>query len=536
MKTILPAIDQGRLNNCKAQSIGYGFKAQFGIDFDVNWLMVIGTRQGVGINNMLDALLTVGALPIGSYSIEPTDTTLAILWAREREDYFRSIAVKYKPKEYKRITSAPELLAALKEGWYAVITVIVPKNQSHYPVDADGIFRPHLAEGPKDAHAMSAWYVNSDGTIRVLNSWGKGWGNNGEANMTPEDALRVDHCFAYRFDAPPAPIPEEPTEKEDKEVRYTAFIKTVTAGAAVKVRETSAAGSTQIGTIKDGSAVLILSEEGTRREVCFSGKPQEYFVGWIPASYLLDKPPEEPFAPVTKGIFAFTEDQKDLRLTEHFIVGDFWAFPGHKKIKLDTTLAHIWEKFYAHFGARPLLRNKNLGTDKPYLPQPSAGYRDALNWSGRKTSQHCYGRGLDFYIPGVPAYKLAQFAETLPEIGGIGLYLVKSGELGKVKHIHIDTRSGNRARWGWDGKTGETKTPGFGGIPCAFRRGNRSAAIEEVQITLNALGYSCGTPDGDWGDKTDKAFRAWQQACGLKVDGVYGEESNKLMGLFDWKR
>ena len=532
MKSIPPAIDQGYLNNCKAWSIGYGFKAQFDLDFDVNWLMAIGTERGAGINHMLDAVMAKGALPTSDYSIEPTYTNIAQEWMQKREHTLKAIAAKYKPKEYKRITSEDELLATIREGWYVVFTVSVPSAQSHCPVGADRIFRPHLAEGPKVTHAMSAWEINPDDTVRVLNSWGTSWGDNGEANMTPEDMLRVDHCFAYRFDVT---TPKKP-EKEDKEVRYTAFIQTVKAGSSVKVRESSVTYSTQIGSIKDGSAVLVLAESGTRREVCFSGVAQEYLVGWVPASYLVYKPPEEPFAPVTKGIFTFTEDQKDLRLTEHFIVGDFWAFPGHKKIKLDTTLAHIWEKFYAHFGARPLLRNKNLGTDKPYLPQPSAGYRDALNWSGRKTSQHCYGRGLDFYIPGVPAYKLAQFAETLPEIGGIGLYLVKSGELGKVKHIHIDTRSGNRARWGWDGKTGGTKTPGFGGIPCTFRRGNRSAAIEEIQITLNALGYSCGTPDGDWGDKTDKAFRAWQQACGLKVDGVYGEESNKIMGLFDWKR
>jgi len=237
------------------------------------------------------------------------------------------------------------------------------------------------------------------------------------------------------------------------------------------------------------------------------------------------------------AVKTFKDTQKGERLTEHFSVGDFWAFDGHKSIKLDTQLAHILEKFFEKFGVRPILRNYYGATATRYKPHPSAGYRDALNWNGSKTSQHCYGRAVDFYIPGVPAYKLAQFAETLPEIGGIGLYLAKSGELDKVTHIHIDTRA-NRARWGWNGQTSGTNTPGFGGIPCVFKyvpsKLQRSAAIEEIQRKLNSLGYNAGTPDGVYGPKTKAAVMLFQKANGLKADGIYGKETNKALGLFDW--
>ncbi len=237
------------------------------------------------------------------------------------------------------------------------------------------------------------------------------------------------------------------------------------------------------------------------------------------------------------AVKTYVAAQKGLKLTENFTVGDFWAYAGHKTIKLDTVLAQIFEKFYARFGVRPILRNRYMDKARPYEPQPSAGYRDSLNWNGSKTSQHCYGRGMDFYIPGVPAYKLAQFAETLPEIGGIGLYLAKSGELEKVRHIHIDTRT-NRARWGWNGQTSGTNTPGFGGIPCVFkydkRKLQRSAAIEEIQRKLNASGVNCGTPDGVFGERTKTALMIYQSRHGMKADGIYGKDTNKVMGLFDW--
>lgn len=218
----------------------------------------------------------------------------------------------------------------------------------------------------------------------------------------------------------------------------------------------------------------------------------------------------------------YDKTQWEEKLSEHYAVKDFWACDRHQVIRLDTALADIFEAMYARFGILPRLRNRD-----------TAGYRDAVNWSGSKTSQHCYGKGADVYVPGVPAYKLAQFAETLPAVGGIGLYLPSSGGLHKLTHIHLDTRS-KRVHWGWNYKTSGTNTPGFGGVPCVFKQGHRSAAIEELQQTLNALGFSCGHPDGVYGKKTRAGVMAFQQAKGLKVDGMYGPATNAALGLFAW--
>ena len=222
------------------------------------------------------------------------------------------------------------------------------------------------------------------------------------------------------------------------------------------------------------------------------------------------------------AVMTYYKKQLDLPVSDHFTLGDFWACDEQEVIKMDSQLFQLFEDLYAHFGAKPRLRNRD-----------TAGYRDSVNWTGSKTSQHCYGKAVDVEIPGVAAYQLAQFAETLDYIGGIGLYLPASGGLKKVTHIHADTRP-RRTLWGWNFKTSGTSTPGFGGVPCSFKLNNKSAAIEELQITLNAKGFPCGKPDGVYGAKTRDSVKAFQLMSGLKADGVFGPQTNEKLELFHW--
>ncbi|MGI6151804.1 MAG: peptidoglycan-binding protein [Christensenellales bacterium] len=232
-------------------------------------------------------------------------------------------------------------------------------------------------------------------------------------------------------------------------------------------------------------------------------------------------------------IKTFNNDQRNLKISEHFAVEDFWACEKHTQIKLDTDLAEFWEKLYAHFGVRPRLRNA-YGPDAPdYAPHSTSCYRNHQNWTGDKKNPHCQGRATDVYIPGVAAYRLAQFAETLQQVGGIGLYLHQCGELEKVDRIHIDIGS-RRRHWGWNHQTRGYFTPGFGGVPCNFKYGSRSAAVEELQRRLNSLGYSCGEPDGVYGRKTQNAVAAFQADNGIAIDGIYGIKTNEKLGLFRW--
>lgn len=55
-----------------------------------------------------------------------------------------------------------------------------------------------------------------------------------------------------------------------------------------------------------------------------------------------------------------------------------------------------------------------------------------------------------------------------------------------------------------------------------LRTGSAGMDVQELQERLNALGYSCGVPDGLFGGKTAAAVKAFQGDHRLLVDGVVG--------------
>lgn len=58
-----------------------------------------------------------------------------------------------------------------------------------------------------------------------------------------------------------------------------------------------------------------------------------------------------------------------------------------------------------------------------------------------------------------------------------------------------------------------------------LRPGNEGAAVKEMQEALIRLGFLDDKADGQYGPKTKAAVSAYQQHCGLKVDGVAGNET-----------
>lgn len=64
-----------------------------------------------------------------------------------------------------------------------------------------------------------------------------------------------------------------------------------------------------------------------------------------------------------------------------------------------------------------------------------------------------------------------------------------------------------------------------------LRHGDRSQAVRDLQRKLNAKGAKLAT-DGDYGDATEDAVRAYQLKAGLVSDGVAGPKTQaSLMGL-----
>ena len=64
-----------------------------------------------------------------------------------------------------------------------------------------------------------------------------------------------------------------------------------------------------------------------------------------------------------------------------------------------------------------------------------------------------------------------------------------------------------------------------------LRRGNYGELVKELQTKLRDLGYDLGVcgVDGDFGQATEKAVKAFQKDHGLKVDGIVGEQTHKAL-------
>lgn len=64
-----------------------------------------------------------------------------------------------------------------------------------------------------------------------------------------------------------------------------------------------------------------------------------------------------------------------------------------------------------------------------------------------------------------------------------------------------------------------------------YEEGDSGQDVAQIQEQLASLGYKPGTADGDFGEMTTEAVKAFQQDRGLEPDGVIGQETYRaLMG------
>ena len=65
-----------------------------------------------------------------------------------------------------------------------------------------------------------------------------------------------------------------------------------------------------------------------------------------------------------------------------------------------------------------------------------------------------------------------------------------------------------------------------------LRRGDSGSAVEKVQQALIVLGFPVPRvgANGIFGDETELAVRSYQEARGLKVDGVIGPDHYRKSG------
>jgi hypothetical protein len=63
----------------------------------------------------------------------------------------------------------------------------------------------------------------------------------------------------------------------------------------------------------------------------------------------------------------------------------------------------------------------------------------------------------------------------------------------------------------------------------SLKRGDTGAAVTQLQKGLVALGFSAGTPDGNFGSGTEAAVVDFQQSNDLTPDGVVGTDTVRLL-------
>jgi len=96
---------------------------------------------------------------------------------------------------------------------------------------------------------------------------------------------------------------------------------------------------------------------------------------------------------------------------------------------------------------------------------------------------------------------------------------------GKAGSYTLDKLYSNSAKPAVTATPKPTNTP----VPASLKKGDTGVAVKQMQQRLMQLGYMSGPADGEFGDVTERAVRAFQNRHGLTADGKAGTYTlNKL--------
>ncbi len=107
--------------------------------------------------------------------------------------------------------------------------------------------------------------------------------------------------------------------------------------------------------------------------------------------------------------------------------------------------------------------------------------------------------------------------ETSRTIDGTTYYFDSTG---KSSQTPSDTSSSESSS-GSDNSSKESK-------PTTWQNGSTGEEVTKIQNRLIELGFYTGEADGNFGDETEQAYRDFQQAAGVTVDGIAGSDREIL--------
>ena len=150
-------------------------------------------------------------------------------------------------------------------------------------------------------------------------------------------------------------------------------------------------------------------------------------------------------------------------------------------------------------------------------------YNTKANWSERGTID-----AMPDLVCCVFKYKDSKMQHTGLHIGG-----------GKIIHCSTTVKEGKTTDSGWthyaipaglyDGQ--DTAQAGTVVAMATLRNGSKGSAVSAMQAMLNDLGFDCGNVDGIFGPKTLAAVKRFQEANGLTVDGIAGEQTLTTLAI-----
>lgn len=192
------------------------------------------------------------------------------------------------------------------------------------------------------------------------------------------------------------------------------------------------------------------------------------------------------------------------QITEHFKVREFACKDGSDTLLVSDELVELLEKIRSHFG-------------KPITV--TSGYRTVSHdkrVGGSGKGYHTKGMAADIVISGVAPAVIALYAQSLlGDRGGVECGCYATGG-----YVHVDVRPGKwRAVKAYADRTYQTLS---GNLFPQIKQGSRNQSVVLLQRLLNERGFDCGNVDGSCGPRTKEAIKKYQQANGLKVDGICG--------------
>ena len=220
---------------------------------------------------------------------------------------------------------------------------------------------------------------------------------------------------------------------------------------------------------------------------------------------------------------SFTQDCQEVTnpalkpLIVHEDVGPF------KVTGLKPALADLREIFANVKSADPSL----------YAALGTAGMLCARLVRGTKSgaiSNHSWGTAIDITINGILDPRGDNKAQTglvqlAPFFNHRGWFW--GAGFGTEDAMHFEAGDGRMREWHIQGLSQVT---GGAAPDEVLRIGDRGPEVRRLQERLNATGASVGV-DGDFGQSTQDAVKAFQQQKGLKADGAVGSKTSAALGL-----